>query len=149
MNWKCLRWCWTVKSITIKKNIGTHRSSHQRSSIEKGILKSFAKFTGKHPCQILFFNKVAGSTFNAIKKLTLTQMSCCEFCKIFKNTFLQDNSGQLLLHAITNLNKFQILPQHSSVDHEVLRKICKEIPLCAFFIRNQFLRKLLLQPLKI
>ena len=27
---------------------------------EKGVLKSFAKFTGKHLCQSLFFNKVAG-----------------------------------------------------------------------------------------
>ena len=27
---------------------------------EKGVLKSFAKFTGKHLCQSLFFNEVAG-----------------------------------------------------------------------------------------
>ena len=27
---------------------------------KKGILKNFAKFTGKHLCQSLFFNKVAG-----------------------------------------------------------------------------------------
>ena len=26
---------------------------------KKGVLKNFAKFTGKHPCQSLFFNKVA------------------------------------------------------------------------------------------
>ena len=25
-----------------------------------GVLRNFAKFTGKHPCQRLFFNKVAG-----------------------------------------------------------------------------------------
>ena len=139
-----------MKSITVKKNIGTHRSSHQRSSIEKGgILKSFAKFTGKHPCQILFFNKVAGSTCNAIKNWPWHKCLAANFAKFLRTLFLQDDSGQLLLHAITNLNKFQILPQHPSVDHEVLRKICKEIPLCAFFIRNQFLGKLLLQPLKI
>ena len=36
------------------------RSSHQRCSIEIGVLKSFTKFTGKHLCQSLFFNKVAG-----------------------------------------------------------------------------------------
>ena len=27
---------------------------------EKGVLKNFVQFTGKHLCQSLFFNKVAG-----------------------------------------------------------------------------------------
>ena len=35
------------------------RSSHQRCSIKKGALGNFAKFTGKHVCQRLSFNKVA------------------------------------------------------------------------------------------
>ena len=36
-----------------------YRSSHQRCSMKKGVLKNFAKFTGKHLCQSLFINKVA------------------------------------------------------------------------------------------
>ena len=28
--------------------------------IKKGVLRNFAKFKGKHLCQILFFDKVAG-----------------------------------------------------------------------------------------
>ena len=28
--------------------------------LKKGVLRNFAKFTGKHLCQSLFFNKVAG-----------------------------------------------------------------------------------------
>ena len=36
------------------------RSSHQRCSIKKGVLRNFTKFTGKHLCKSLFFNKVAG-----------------------------------------------------------------------------------------
>ena len=36
------------------------RSSHRRCSITKGVLRNFAKFTAKHLCQSLFFNKVAG-----------------------------------------------------------------------------------------
>ena len=36
------------------------RSSHQRFSVKKGVLRNFAKFTGKHLCRSLFFNKVAG-----------------------------------------------------------------------------------------
>ena len=36
------------------------RSSHRRCSVRKGVLRNFAKFTGKHLCQSLFFDKVAG-----------------------------------------------------------------------------------------
>ena len=32
------------------------RSSHQRCSIKKGVLRNFPKFIGKHLCQSLFFN---------------------------------------------------------------------------------------------
>ena len=34
------------------------RSSHHRCSMKKGFLRNFTKFTGKHLCQKLFFNKV-------------------------------------------------------------------------------------------
>ena len=37
----------------------TLRSNHRRCSV-KIVLRTFAKFTGKHLCQSLFFNKVAG-----------------------------------------------------------------------------------------
>ena len=50
-----------------------------RDVCKKGVLKNFAKFTGKHQCQILFLN--------FIKKKTLTQLFSCEFCEIYKNTF--------------------------------------------------------------
>ena len=52
---------------------------------KKCVLKNFAKFTGKH--QSLFFNKVAGL------KTPLTKVLSCEFCEIFKNTFLRNTSG--------------------------------------------------------
>ena len=32
----------------------------ERCSVEKGVLRNFAKFTGKHLRQSLFLNKVAG-----------------------------------------------------------------------------------------
>ena len=37
-----------------------HSRSHPEVFCEKGVLRNFAKFTGKHLCQSLFFNKVAG-----------------------------------------------------------------------------------------
>ena len=36
------------------------KSSHYRCSMKKGVLKNFTKFTGKHLCLSLFFNKVVG-----------------------------------------------------------------------------------------
>ena len=35
--------------------------------MKNGVLKNFAKFTGKHLCQSLFFNKVTGVACNFIK----------------------------------------------------------------------------------
>ena len=42
------------------KRVGINRSSCQMCSMKKVVLRNFTKFTGKHLCQSLFFNKVAG-----------------------------------------------------------------------------------------
>ena len=39
------------------------RSSRPEVLCKKGVLRNFAKSTGKHLCQSLFFNKVAGLRF--------------------------------------------------------------------------------------
>ena len=70
-----------------KSVLRRHRSSRLDVFCRKGILRNFAKFTGKHLCQSLFFNKVAGAACNFIKKETLAQVFSCEFCEISKNTF--------------------------------------------------------------
>ena len=36
------------------------RSSHQKCSVKKSVLRNFARFTGNNLYQSLFFNKVAG-----------------------------------------------------------------------------------------
>ena len=68
------------------ENHCNERSSRPDVFCEKGVLRNFAKFTGKHLCQSLFINKVAGGACNFIKKETLTQVFSCEFCEISKNT---------------------------------------------------------------
>ena len=42
------------------KNPQTKGTVALRCSVKNGALRNFAKFTGKHLCQSLFFNKVAG-----------------------------------------------------------------------------------------
>ena len=55
----------------------------------KGVIKNFTKFTGKHLWQSLFF-----------KNEILAQVFSCEFCEIFKNTFLTEHL-RLLLSVFT------------------------------------------------
>ena len=78
--------------ITFKKgqhNIlrNRYRSSLQWCFIKNGALKNFAKFTGKHLCKSLFFNKVAALNPVTLLKKTLAQVFSCEFCEIYKNIF--------------------------------------------------------------
>ena len=63
------------------------RSSRPEVFCKKGVLRNVTKFTGKHLCQSLFFNKVAGLGCNFIEKETLAQMLSCEVCVLFKNTY--------------------------------------------------------------
>ena len=54
---------------------------------KKGVLRYFTKFTGKHLCQSVFFNKVAGLRPATLLKKTLAQVFSCEFSEISKNNF--------------------------------------------------------------
>ena len=74
-------------------------SSHKKCSVKKGVLKNFAKFSGQHLCQSLFFHKVSGpSTF--LQKETLAKVFSCEFFEIFKNTFFTEHLRWLLLKLV-------------------------------------------------
>ena len=63
--------------------------------IKKSALKSFAKFTGKHLCQILFWPEACN--FN--KKEALAQVFSGEFFEVFKNTFFTYTFGQHALYS--------------------------------------------------
>ena len=75
------------------------RSSHQRCSIKKCVLENFAKFTGKHLCQSLFFNKVA-CLRSAILLKTRLWHSCfpVNFEEFLGTPFLLITFGRLLLN---------------------------------------------------
>ena len=79
------------------------RSSRSEMFCEKGVLRNFAKLTGKQLCQSLFFDKVAGSgQVFFIKKENLAQVFSSEFCKISKDTF----SYRTLLVATSNCHLY-------------------------------------------
>ena len=52
-----------IRNIDFKLTISlcpNSKSSHPDVFYKRGVLRNFAKFTGKHLCQSPFFNKVAG-----------------------------------------------------------------------------------------
>ena len=64
------------------------RSSHQRCSLKKGVLRNFAKLTGKFLCQSLFFNKVAGlRPATLLKKRLWHTCFPVNFAKFLRNLF--------------------------------------------------------------
>ena len=70
------------------------RSTHPEVFYQKD-LKNFAKFTGRHLCQGLFFNKVAGLSLQLyLKKDPGASVFSCEF---WRTPFWQNSSGWLLL----------------------------------------------------
>ena len=82
-----------VFAITVQMTI---RSSQQRCSVRKVILRNFPKFTGKHLCQALLFNKVEDS-----ESETLAQCFSVNFSKFLRTPFSQNISGRLLLDKTT------------------------------------------------
>ena len=81
-----LIWVWNINETYV-------RSSHRRCSVRKGVLWNFVKFTGKHLCQSLFFDKVVGLRPATLLKKRLWHRCfpvSCEFYEISKNTFFTE-----------------------------------------------------------
>ena len=72
-------------SKTFHQRLQSYRS--RWCSIKKGIYKSFAKLTGKHLCQSLFFNKVARlRTATLLKKRLWQRCFPVNFVKFLRTT---------------------------------------------------------------
>ena len=72
------------------------RSSPSEVSCKRAILRNFAKFTGKHLYQSLFFNKVAGLRPATLLKKRLWHRCKCfsaDFAKFLRAPLLQNTSG--------------------------------------------------------
>ena len=71
-----------------------YRCSHQWCSMQKGVLRNFTKFIGKHMCQGLFFNKVAGLKTpmpEVLKKRVLHRCFLVNFVKFLRIPFLTEH----------------------------------------------------------
>ena len=79
----------------IINTISSLRSSRPRVFCEKGVLRKFAKFFGKHLCQSLFFNEVADLPVNFVKFLRLS--------------FFIEHLWWLLLFSVETVSSFALL----------------------------------------
>ena len=107
----------------------TVRSSHQRCSIKKHVLRNFTKFTGKRLCQSFLFNKVAGPRPATLLKRRLGHRCFpVNFVKFLRTPFLQNTSGRLLLEL--PLICFERLQNSSSLE------VCKFSTFWSNFLSN-------------
>ena len=78
------------KEIMIIQCWFIHKSCRRRCSIEKRYSYKFCKIIGKHLCQSLFFNKVAGWGLQLYEKEILAQVFSCDVLEISQNTTFTD-----------------------------------------------------------
>ena len=79
------------------------RRSHQRCSFRKSAFRNFAKFTVKHLCQSLFFNKAAAlRPASLLKERLWHRCFPMNFAKFLGAPFLQNTFGRLLLWLFGN-----------------------------------------------
>ena len=90
----------------------TFRSIRPTVFRKKGVLKNFAKFIGKHLCQGLLFNNVAGSRPAMLLKKRLWHRSFPEnFCNVLKKSFFIEHFWWLLwyVHVAVLYSAFFVL----------------------------------------
>ena len=85
-------------SLYIRLQASSLQKQPRRGSVGRGVLRNFVKFTGKHLCQSLFFNKVAGlRAATLLKKRLWHRYFPVNLAKFLRTPFLQNTSGRLLL----------------------------------------------------
>ena len=76
------------------------RSSRAEMFCKKGVFRNFAKFTEKHLCQSLIFNKFAGlRPATLLKKRLWHRYFSVNFAKFLRTPFLTQHLQWLLLHG--------------------------------------------------
>ena len=84
LNILSVNWNFRIEFLRINRN------SHQRCSIIKGILRNFARFTGKQLCQSPFWPATL------LKKSLWHKCFPVNFAKFLRTPFLQNRSWRLL-----------------------------------------------------
>ena len=110
-----------------------YRSSHQRCTVKKVLLKISQNSQENTCARVSFLIKLQAEACNFIKKETLAQVFSCEFCEIFKNTFFRRTP---LVAASVTIN----MKLHSMF--RVVKRI-QQISLITYVCLTQYALKLL------
>ena len=126
-------------------NLTGNRSSHWEVFSVKGVPRNFVKFTGKHLCQSLFFNKVAGlKPATLLKKRIWHRCFPVNFEKFLRTSFFIEHLRWLLLWGTKYWLKSKIKSKQwfwgSAFTSKEFRSACTPI------FRNSFEWLRLLQP---
>ena len=79
------------------RNCWLFRSSYWRCSVKKGVLRNFAKFSGKHLCLITLQALGLLRPATLLKKRLWYSCFSVNFIKFLRTFILQNTSGRLLL----------------------------------------------------
>ena len=117
--------------LNIKKHL---RRSHRRCSIKKGVLRNFAKFTGKHLCQSFFLNKLQARPVTLLRKRLWHRCFLVNFAKFLRTPSLRNTFGRLLsdlyffqkfFKLSKNLHCFLFYKNmNSGIVSDIFEKIC-------------------------
>ena len=112
----------------------------------KGVLRNFAKFTGKHLCQSLFFNKVKVMSATLLKKILWNRCFPVSLAKFLRTPFLTEHLRLLNLSGINDKICLQI-HSASSLYNMAIRSVIEMMMLfwfslhCWRFIQGERLLK--------
>ena len=85
-------------SVTYYIPLAHYRSSRSEGFCKKGVLRIFAKFTGKHLYQSVFFNKIAGLSLQLYEKRDSDTCFPVNFAKFLRTPFLTERLWWLFWH---------------------------------------------------
>ena len=99
--------CENFKNTFFEGRMLLNRSGRPEVVCKKRVLKNFSKFTGKHLCRSLFFNKVAGlRSSTLLKKRLWHRCFPVDFEKFLRTPFFIEHLWWLLLSR-----PFRLLPR--------------------------------------
>ena len=91
------------KAATSHDSQTNNRSNHSQMLFKIGVLKNFANFTGKHPCQDL------SQACNFIKERLQYRCFSEIYAKFLRTPFSQNASGGCFWNNLIWLNLFQVM----------------------------------------
>ena len=91
-------WVFWLFSSNPASKCSYFRSSHQRCSAKKAVLKNFSIFAGKYLCWSLIIIAGLYRPITLLKRESSTGFSC-EYCEIFKSTYFKEQRWRLLFFS--------------------------------------------------